>query len=255
MKVIAIANQKGGVGKTCTAVNLAAGLVRNNRKVLLVDADPQGDSTKSLGWEPDELDYTLTDLLQATIAGVENKQDVILHHAEGIDIIPSNIAMSSMEISLVNTMCRENVLRSALQEFKDAYDYILIDCMPSLGILTINSLVAANSVLIPVQTQYLSAKGMQQLLHTIHRVRKQINPRLEVEGILPTMVDNRTNLTKAIRDVLMQQYQPKLLSVEIPRSIQAAESTAQGCSVFKSAPHGQIAAAYAKLSREIISHE
>ena len=255
MKVIAIANQKGGVGKTCTAVNLAAGLMRNNRKVLLVDADPQGDSTKSLGWEPDELDCTLTDLLQATIAGVENKQDVILHHAEGIDIIPSNIAMSSMEISLVNTMCRENVLRSALQEFKDAYDYILIDCMPSLGILTINSLVAANSVLIPVQTQYLSAKGMQQLLHTIHRVRKQINPRLEVEGILPTMVDNRTNLTKAIRDVLMQQYQHKLLSVEIPRSIQAAESTAQGCSVFKSAPHGQIAAAYAKLSREIISHE
>ena len=255
MKIIAIANQKGGVGKTCTAVNLAVGLVYEGKRVLLVDADPQGDSTKSLGWESDALHTTLTDLLYATSTNGapswESYEQTILHHAEGVDMIPSNIELSGMELSLVNTMCRESILRMTLRQVQSMYDYVIIDCMPSLGILTINALAAADSVLIPVQTQYLSAKGMEQLLHTVHQVRKQINPKLRIEGVLPTMVDERTNLTKSIRAALATQYGQKLLPIAIPRSIQAAESTVEGCSIFKWAPNGRIAQAYTQLAKEV----
>lgn len=186
MHTIALANQKGGVGKTTTAASLAVGLSRQGKKVLLVDADAQGNLTQLLGWEqPDELHFTL-----ATIMGkIVTYQPLmlgegILHHKDGMDLMPANIELSAMEVTLVNTMSRETVLRQYLSTVRTEYDYAIVDCMPSLGMLTINALTAADSVIIPVQAHYLPAKGLEQLLKTVMRVKRQLNPKLEIGGIL-----------------------------------------------------------------------
>ena len=198
MKTIALANQKGGVGKTTTAASLGIGLSRQGKKVLLIDADAQGNLTQMLGWsQPDELSPTLSTLMEKIIA----EQPIapgegILHHPSGVHLVPANIELSALEVTLVNTMSRETVLRQYLSTVADRYDYALIDCMPSLGMLTINALTAADSVIIPVQAQYLPAKGLEQLLRTITRVKRQLNPKLEVDGIVLTMVDSRTTLAR-----------------------------------------------------------
>lgn len=254
-KIITIANQKGGVGKTTTAASLGIGLSRQGKKVLLIDADAQGNLTQMLGWpQPDELSPTLSTLMEKIIA----EQSIapgegILHHSSGVHFVPANIELSALEVTLVNTMSRETVLRQYLSTVADCYDYALIDCMPSLGMLTINALTAADSVIIPVQAQYLPAKGLEQLLRTITRVKRQLNPKLEVDGIVLTMVDSRTTLAREINALVRKTYGGHVFASEIPRSIKAAEISVENKSIYDHDRSGKAALAYENLTREVLS--
>ena len=256
-EVIAIVNQKGGVSKTTTCSNLGIGLAREGKRVLLIDCDPQASLTISLGHpQPDELPITLADVLNK-IVNEEPLQpkEGILRHEEGIDLMPSSIVLSSLEVALVNVMNREKVLKQYIDSVKRDYDYILIDCIPSLGMLTINVLTAAKSVLIPVQAQYLPVKGLELLLQTVGKVRRQLNPRLRIEGILLTMVDNRTKNTKEISSLLSTTYGSKLkiYDTTIPLSVRAAETSAKGKSIYAHDSKGKVAEAYHELTKEVLN--
>ena len=204
--IIALSNQKGGVGKTTTCANLGIGLAMEGKKVLVVDADPQSSLSISLGYpQPDQLPVTITDLMKKVMLDKPiTEGEGILHQKEGVDLLPASIELAGLEASMVNVMSRETILRQVLNEIGKPYDFILLDCMPSLGMLTINAFAAADSVLIPVQAQYLPVKGMEQLLQTIAKVHRQINPKLRIEGILMAMTDNRTNYAKEISALLRE---------------------------------------------------
>ena len=258
-KVIAIANQKGGVGKTTTTSNLGIGLAKQGKRVLLIDADAQGSLIASLGFtEPDKLEKTLATVM-ANIINDEDMEDNygILKHEEGIDLMPGNIELSGLEVSLVNVMSREVVMRSYIEKVKDRYDYIMIDCMPSLGMITINAFASADSILIPVQAAYLPVKGLEQLIKTIGKVKRQINPKLFIEGILLTMVDSRTNYAKDISALLIENYGSKVRIFEnsIPISVRAAEISAEGVSIYQHDPKGKVASAYQSLTEEVLGNE
>ena len=226
--------------------------------MLLIDADAQGSLTASLGYrEPDKLDITLANVMGNIIN--EKEMDVeygILRHEEGVDLMPGNIELSGIEVSLVNVMSRETVLRSYIEEQRSRYDYILIDCMPSLGMLTINAVAAADSILIPVQAAYLPVKGLEQLIKTIGKVKRQINPRLEIEGILMTMVDSRTTYARDISKLLIENYsRVRIFNSSIPMSVRAAEISAEGTSIYKHDPYGKVAKAYQSLTEEVLGNE
>ncbi|KAA8500908.1 ParA family protein [Mediterraneibacter catenae] len=256
--VTAVVNQKGGTGKTTTCENLGIGLAMEGKKVLLVDTDPQASLTISLGYPmPDRISPTLSDLMKKIVSDqpIESGEG-ILHHPEGVDLVPANIELAGMEVSLVNVMSRESVLKQYLDSVKKEYDFILLDCMPSLGMLTINALTAADNVIIPVQAQYLPAKGLEQLLQTVNKVKRQINPKLRIEGILLTMVDSRTNYAKDISALIRENYGGKLkvYQTDIPRSVRAEEISAEGKSIFRHDPKGKVAEAYRVLTKEVLQN-
>ncbi len=257
MKVIAVVNQKGGVAKTNVCTNLAIGLANKGRRVILLDADPQGSQTVSLGFaEQDEIPITIATLMGKIIE--EEKilyKEGILHHKENVDLIPANIELAAMETTLVNTISRETILRQYLKNIESDYDFLIIDCSPSLGMVTINALASADELIIPVQAQYLSIKGMEQLFKTINKVRKQINTSLKIGGILITMADMRTNYTKDIIELLHESYDGKLriFNSIIPFSVRASEISAEGISIYKHDPSGKVAEAYENLVLEVLN--
>lgn len=257
-KVIAIANQKGGVGKTSTAVNLGAGLKRQGHDVLLIDLDAQANLTMALGFQnPDEMKYTISDVLQKAVhEETIDPAEGILTTEEGIDLMPSNIQLSGYEASLVNEYGREAMLKQYVDAVKLNYDYIIIDCQPSLNILTVNALTAADTVLIPTQPQYFSTAGLQMFFQTVGKVQRKINPNLRIEGVLVTMMDKRPNFTKDLVARLREAYgsQVKVFDAEIPTSIRMTESGAYGKSIFAYDPKGKVAEAYDQLAKEVAAN-
>lgn len=253
-KVIAISNQKGGVGKTTTTLSLGVALSKLGKKVLLLDADPQGDLTICMGYYNHDNMLTIANLIDSCINDKNiNIEETILHHEENIDLIPSNLDLSAMEIPLMSAMNREFVFKNCLNEVKDKYDYILIDCQPSLGMITINALATADKVIIPVQTQYLAAKSMGQLMQTVSKIKRQINPNLNIGGILLTLVDERTNLSKETQRELFNSYGNyiKIYNTKIPVAVKVAESTSAGKSIFSYDKNSRVAEAYYQFAKEV----
>ncbi len=251
-KTIAIVNQKGGVGKSTTAVNLGAGLAEAGKKVLLIDLDPQGNASSGLGVEKSELEYTSYDLL----IEAESVFSVIMEtETDNLDLIPANIELAGAEIELVSIMSREGRLKKSLVEITDDYDFIIIDCPPSLGLLTLNALTAADSVMVPIQCEYYAMEGLGQLMNTIELVRKNLNPDLRIEGVLMTMYDARTNLSGQVIEEVEEYFSDLMFKTIIPRNVRLSEAPSFGRSILEYSSNSKGAEAYRKLAEEVVASE
>ena len=253
-KVIAISNQKGGVGKTTTTVSLGVGFAQKGKRVLLIDTDPQGSLSIALGYKrPDDFQYSLAEVFQDVLLDrTPRPEEAILHTDEAVDLLPANIMLSGLELQLTAATCRESILKKLIQPLKSEYDYIIIDCMPSLGLLTINALVAADSVLIPTLPHYLSSKGLEQLIKTIFRLR-ELNPDLKIEGILFTMVNVLSKFQKETIELTRESYGEhiRIFKTEIPNSVKAVETAAEGKSIYEYDEKGKVSNAYKSLIDEV----
>ena len=253
--VIALINQKGGVGKSTTTVNLGVGLAKQGKKVLLIDADAQANVTMSLGYtRPETLPITLPNIIEDIIDEKPfDAEQCILHSVEGVDLLPSTIELAGYEAEIINAKNRERVLKTFIDKVKMNYDYVLIDCMPSLGMFPINAMAAADSVIIPTQPHFFSAKGLEQLLRSVSKVRQNINPTLKIDGILMTMVMPRTKITKEVIETVRNAYgqRIKVFDTQIPFSIHTVEAAAAGKSIYAFEPRGKVAEAYRQFSKEV----
>lgn len=249
-KVIAVANQKGGVGKTTTSVSLSAALGEKNKSVLLIDCDPQGNATSGFGINKQELKHSIYDV----IIGDWSLSDIIINTEYKTDIAPSQIDLAGAEVELVDVPEREYRLRSAVEKIRDSYDYIIIDCPPSLSFLTLNSLVAADAVLIPLQCEFYALEGLTQLLHTVDMVKENLNTSLEIEGIVMTMFDSRTNLSEQVEAEVRNHIGDKVYKTTIPRNVRLSEAPSYGCPIFAYDPGSKGAVAYMNLAQEVIDN-
>lgn len=251
-KTIAIVNQKGGVAKTTTVVNLGAYLARAGRKTLVIDIDPQGNATSGLGIDRDHLELCIYDVLinDIPMAGVIQPTEV-----EGLSVLPATIALAGAEIELVSSANREQKLKNALAEEKENFDYILIDCPPSLGLLTLNALTAADSLIIPIQCEYYALEGLGQLMNTFQLVKKHLNPMLEIEGVLLTMFDARTNLAIQVVDEVKEFFKGKVFGAIIPRNVRLSEAPSHGKPISLYDPKSRGAEVYEQLAMEVMEHE
>ncbi len=249
-KILAVINQKGGVGKSTTAVNLASALGVNNKEVLLVDLDPQGNATSGYGIDKRDISQCVYNVL----LGETPVEEVILAQVgKGVDILPSTISLAGAEVELVNEMARENRLKNALGSLRGRYDYILIDCPPSLGLLTINALVAADKLLVPIQCEFYALEGVTKLLDSMKRVKNMLNPSLDIFGIVLTMYDSRTNLAKQVVDEVRSFFGSQVFETVIPRSVKLSEAPSYGQSIIDYAPENKGAKAYINLAKEVIA--
>lgn len=251
-RIIAIANQKGGVGKTTTSINLSASLAAKGKKILVIDADPQGNTTSGFGIEKNDLENTIYELI---LSECSIKECILNDVIPGVSIIPSNVNLAAAEIELIGVDRKEFILKREVEWVKESYDYIIIDCPPSLNLLTLNAMTTANSVLVPIQCEYYALEGLSQLIHTINLVQERLNPNLQIEGVVFTMYDVRTNLSNQVVENVKENLDTKIYETMIPRNIRLAEAPSYGIPINMYDSKSAGAESYRKLAKEIINRK